>query len=54
VNYDRNEHGSDTENINFINGKPTGKSFKVPVRAAVHWKDGLMIEESLFRNNQSI
>jgi hypothetical protein len=38
------------------NGKfiqPTGKSFKIPMCTVGHWKDGLMIEESLFWDNQT-
>jgi len=38
------------------NGKfiqPTGKSFKIPMCTVGHWKNGLMIEESLFWDNQT-
>ena len=38
------------------NGKfiqPTGKSFKLPMCTVGHWKNGLMIEESLFWDNQT-
>lgn len=38
------------------NGKfiqPTGKSFKIPMCTIGHWKNGLMIEESLFWDNQT-
>ena len=38
------------------NGKfiqPTGKSFSIPMCTVGHWKDGLMIEESLFWDNQT-
>jgi hypothetical protein len=35
--------------IKFI--KPTGKSFSVPMCTVGHWKDGVMIEESLFWDN---
>jgi hypothetical protein len=31
--------------------KPTGKSFSVPMCTVGHWKDGVMIEESLFWDN---
>jgi hypothetical protein len=33
--------------------KPTGKSFKMPMCTIGHWKDGVMIEESLFWDNQT-
>jgi hypothetical protein len=33
--------------------KPTGKSFKIPMCTVGHWKDGLMVEESLFWDNQT-
>jgi hypothetical protein len=38
------------------NGKfiqPTGKSFKIPMCTVGHWKNGVMIEESLFWDNQT-
>ena len=38
------------------NGKfipPTNKAFKMPMCTVGHWKDGLMIEESLFWDNQT-
>jgi hypothetical protein len=38
------------------NGKfiqPTGKSFKLPMCTVGHWKNGVMIEESLFWDNQA-
>ncbi|MEI6823148.1 MAG: ester cyclase [Bacteroidota bacterium] len=38
------------------NGKfiqPTGKSFKLPMCTIGHWKDGVMIEEYLFWDNQT-
>lgn len=38
------------------NGKsipPTGKKFKLSMTTVGHWKDGLMIEEYLFWDNQS-
>ena len=31
--------------------KPTGKAFKMPMCTVGHWKDGVMIEESLFWDN---
>ena len=40
-----------TGNGTFI--QPTGKSFKIPMCTVGHWKDGLMIEESLFWDNQT-
>jgi hypothetical protein len=33
--------------------KPTGKSFKLPMCTIGHWKDGIMIEEFLFWDNQT-
>ena len=33
--------------------QPTGKSFKLPMCTIGHWKDGVMIEESLFWDNQT-
>ena len=33
--------------------QPTGKSFKLPMCTVGHWKDGIMIEESLFWDNQT-
>ena len=33
--------------------QPTGKSFKLPMCTIGHWKDGLMIEEWLFWDNQT-
>jgi hypothetical protein len=33
--------------------KPTGKAFKIPMCTVGHWKDGVMIEESLFWDNQT-
>jgi hypothetical protein len=32
---------------------PTGKAFKMPMCTVGHWKDGVMIEESLFWDNQT-
>ena len=31
--------------------KPTGKTFKFPMCAIGHWKDGVIVEESLFWDN---
>jgi len=33
--------------------QPTGKAFKMPVATVVIWKDGVMIEEHLFWDNQN-
>lgn len=33
--------------------QPTGKSFKLPMATIGIWKDGIMIEESLFWDNQT-
>jgi hypothetical protein len=33
--------------------QPTGKAFKMPMCTIGHWKDGVMIEESLFWDNQT-
>jgi len=33
--------------------QPTGKSYKLPMCTIGHWKDGIMIEESLFWDNQT-
>jgi hypothetical protein len=33
--------------------KPTGKAFKLPMCTIGHWKNGVMIEESLFWDNQT-
>ncbi|HYM20691.1 MAG TPA: ester cyclase [Candidatus Kapabacteria bacterium] len=33
--------------------QPTGKTFKLPMCTVGHWKDGVMIEESLFWDNQT-
>lgn len=33
--------------------QPTGKSFKLPMCTIGHWKDGVMIEEWLFWDNQT-
>ena len=32
---------------------PTGKSFRLPMCTVAHWKEGKMIEESLFWDNQA-
>jgi len=48
--------GTFTKPMPIGNGKfiqPTGKSFKIPMCTVGHWKDGLMIEESLFWDNQT-
>jgi hypothetical protein len=33
--------------------RPTGKAFKLPMCTVGHWKNGVMIEESLFWDNQT-
>ncbi len=33
--------------------KPTGKAFRMPMCTIGHWKDGVMVEESLFWDNQT-
>lgn len=33
--------------------QPTGKAFKVPMCTIGHWKNGVMVEESLFWDNQT-
>ncbi|WEK21606.1 MAG: ester cyclase [Candidatus Pedobacter colombiensis] len=33
--------------------QPTGKSFSIPMCTVGHWKNGLMVEESLFWDNQT-
>jgi hypothetical protein len=33
--------------------EPTGKAFKMPMCTVGHWKDGVMIEESLFWDNKT-
>jgi len=48
--------GTFTKPMPLGNGKfiqPTGKSFKIPMCTIGHWKNGLMIEESLFWDNQT-
>ncbi|MBZ5857844.1 ester cyclase [Flavihumibacter profundi] len=48
--------GTFTKPMPVGNGKfiqPTGKSFKLPMCTIGHWKNGLMIEESLFWDNQT-
>jgi hypothetical protein len=38
-------------NGNFI--QPSGKAFKIPMCTVGHWKNGTMIEESFFWDNQT-
>jgi len=48
--------GTFTKPMPLGNGKfiqPTGKSFKIPMCTVGHWKNGLMIEESLFWDNKT-
>ena len=48
--------GTFTKPMPVGNGKfiqPTGKAFKLPMCTVGHWKDGVMIEEYLFWDNQS-
>ena len=48
--------GTFTKPMPLGNGKfiqPTGKAFKMPMCTIGHWKDGVMIEESLFWDNQT-
>ena len=48
--------GTFTKPMPIGNGKfiqPTGKSFKLPMCTIGHWKDGVMIEEYLFWDNQT-
>jgi hypothetical protein len=48
--------GTFTKPMPVGNGKfiqPTGKSFKLPMCTIGHWKDGVMIEEYLFWDNQT-
>ncbi|HXX64243.1 MAG TPA: ester cyclase [Bacteroidota bacterium] len=48
--------GTFTKPMPIGNGKfiqPTGKAFKMPMCTIGHWKDGIMIEESLFWDNQT-
>ena len=48
--------GTFTKPMPIGNGKfiqPTGKAFKIPMCTVGHWKDGLMVEESLFWDNQT-
>lgn len=48
--------GTFTKPMPLGNGKfiqPTGKSFKIPMCTVGHWKNGLMVEESLFWDNQT-
>ncbi len=48
--------GTFTKPMPIGNGKfiqPTGKAFKLPMCTVGHWKNGVMIEESLFWDNQT-
>ena len=48
--------GTFTKPMPIGNGKfiqPTGKAVKMPMCTVGHWKDGVMIEESLFWDNQT-
>ena len=48
--------GTFTKPMPIGNGKfiqPTGKSFKLPMATIGIWKDGIMVEESLFWDNQT-
>lgn len=48
--------GTFTKPMPIGNGKfiqPTGKAFKLPMATIGVWKDGIMIEESLFWDNQT-
>lgn len=48
--------GTFTKPMPIGNGKfiqPTGKAFKMPMCTVGHWKNGIMIEESLFWDNQT-
>ena len=48
--------GTFTKPMPIGNGKfipPTGKAFKMPMCTIGHWKDGVMIEESLFWDNMT-
>jgi hypothetical protein len=48
--------GTFTKPMPIGNGKliqPTGKAFKMPMCTVGHWKNGVMIEESLFWDNQT-
>lgn len=48
--------GTFTKPMPLGNGKfiqSTGKAFKMPMCTIGHWKDGVMIEESLFWDNQT-
>jgi SnoaL-like polyketide cyclase len=48
--------GTFTKPMPIGNGKfiqPTGKAFKLPMCTIGHWKDGVMIEEFLFWDNQT-
>lgn len=48
--------GTFTQPMPIGNGKfiqPTGKAFKLPMATIGIWKDGIMVEESLFWDNQT-
>ena len=48
--------GTFTKPMPLGNGKfaqPTGKAFKLPMCTVGHWKNGVMIEESLYWDNQT-
>jgi hypothetical protein len=48
--------GTFTKPMPIGNGKfiqPTGKAFNMPMCTVGHWKNGIMIEESLFWDNQT-
>jgi hypothetical protein len=48
--------GTFTKPMPMGNGKfapPTNKAFKIPMCTVGHWKNGVMIEESLFWDNQT-
>jgi len=48
--------GTFTKPMPLGNGKfapPTNKAFKIPMCTVGHWKNGVMIEESLFWDNQT-
>jgi len=48
--------GTFTKPMPLGNGKfapPTNKAFRIPMCTVGHWKNGLMIEESLFWDNQT-
>lgn len=48
--------GTFTKPMPIVGGKfiqPTGKAFSMPMCTVGHWKNGVMIEESLFWDNQT-